>query len=50
MERGSTDPRILNLGTRWRLVVPTPHEAGWAPEAVLRRWRREKIPAPARNL
>jgi hypothetical protein len=57
-------PRILNLGIRWRWMVsstlrPLYHrknpqyplvEAGWDPEPAWTRWRREKFPAPCREL
>jgi len=29
--------------------VPIGNEAGWAPESVWTRWRREEIPAPGGN-
>jgi len=32
-----------------KLPVPTGQEAGWAPEPVLKRWRREKFRYPAGN-
>jgi len=52
-----TAPFILNLGTRWNLVVnitprplyslsPIAHEADWAPEVVWTFCRRHKLSCP----
>ena len=40
---GGTAPPILNLGTRWKLPIPTEEKAGWAPVALWTLQRRNEF-------